>query len=536
MVAGGLGLAGLLYFLIHLGPRPVDLPEQTGAMTAEQWRVSHQIDGIERRYRQKADPAGPPARAREDELAQAIAWQERLVRARPTDVEQTRRLERLQTLRDTSRAEKMWPEVEAAEARLHEGLLPGERVSVLEVLLAMRREINRSHAEARYKDIVRVTQLEREFESAQARPLRDAAEAALAEAKRAAVQQSWAEALTHYTRAREALDELNLKFSRTRYADLGLQARVKAEEDALQGAPQAAEIAVYEQGGDAAVQAGQVEAAAIHYRTAMDLQTELNQRWPRSRFFSTTRLDLLDAKRQTALAGRVLAAMHEEDRAVEALLARRQTLAAAGRISAVQELAAKLGSEYAKSRRSDDGLVRKYAFLATLAGTLRSLQDQLYDQLVPLPNAAHRMLLRAEVSQELYTRIMKINPSREGNAEAPVDSVTWTEASEFCRRLSWVLGQPVHLPTEAEFLQALGDTAYADGKGAGVALQDQGFCHLRDGMAEWLAAEPDATVAAVAPGDAEGAIAAGALVFSQKSKSTRDRSLGFRVVVETTEF
>lgn len=534
VVVAGMALGALLHFLVHLGPRPVDLPEQTAAMTAEQWRVSLQIDEIEQRYGRLPDGAAIPSQSEAD-LVRAVAWQEQLLRVRPGDASQVQRLERLLTVRDTLRARLLWPQIEAVERTLRGELPPAGRVAAMEQALSMRRGINHSHAVARYKNIVRVTQLERDLESAQAQPLSARATAEVAQARAAADQQQWTEALEHYTRAREVLDELNLKYSRTRQADLGLQARVRAEEAALQGASDAAEIDVLERGGDAAAAAGRPDEAVALYQDAVTRQTELNRRWPRSRFVSTARLDRLEEKRQTVLSGKVLEAMREEDRTVEALLAQRQTLVAATHIAVVRQLADQLAGEFARSRQSDEGLARKYAYLNTLNGHLRGLQDDVYDRLLPLPNTAHRMLLRSEVGQDLYARIMKINPSRQARPEAPVDSVTWGEAMEFCRRLSWVLGQPVRLPTAAEFRQAL-QAAPLTGAGEPEPGGDPGFQHLLGGMAEWLAAEADSAAAAVAPAGELSTGQGEAVDFAIRPKDMRDRNLGFRVLVETTAF
>jgi serine/threonine-protein kinase len=66
-----------------------------------------------------------------------------------------------------------------------------------------------------------------------------------------------------------------------------------------------------------------------------------------------------------------------------------------------------------------------------------------------------------EVTQSQFDRVMGRNPSQcaqgqPGRSEHPVDSVTWEEASEFCRRLSELeaekqAGRVYRLPTEAEW-------------------------------------------------------------------------------------
>jgi formylglycine-generating enzyme required for sulfatase activity len=61
-----------------------------------------------------------------------------------------------------------------------------------------------------------------------------------------------------------------------------------------------------------------------------------------------------------------------------------------------------------------------------------------------------------EVTQQQYEKVMGKNPSRYRGANNPVDSVTWIDAVEFCRRLSELPGEKTarrvyRLPTEAEW-------------------------------------------------------------------------------------
>ena len=56
-----------------------------------------------------------------------------------------------------------------------------------------------------------------------------------------------------------------------------------------------------------------------------------------------------------------------------------------------------------------------------------------------------------EVTQEQYERVMGNNPSHFQGANKPVDSVSWDNAVEFCRRLSDQEVVEYRLPTEAEW-------------------------------------------------------------------------------------
>ena len=56
-----------------------------------------------------------------------------------------------------------------------------------------------------------------------------------------------------------------------------------------------------------------------------------------------------------------------------------------------------------------------------------------------------------EVTQAQYVALMGNNPSKFKGRNLPVDSVTWPEAVEFCKKLCEMTGYKYRLPTEAEW-------------------------------------------------------------------------------------
>ncbi|MBP0039062.1 MAG: SUMF1/EgtB/PvdO family nonheme iron enzyme [Roseofilum sp. SID1] len=55
------------------------------------------------------------------------------------------------------------------------------------------------------------------------------------------------------------------------------------------------------------------------------------------------------------------------------------------------------------------------------------------------------------ITQAQYEAVMGNNPSSFNGKKRPVEQVNWHEAREFCQKLSELIGQPVHLPSEAEW-------------------------------------------------------------------------------------
>jgi formylglycine-generating enzyme required for sulfatase activity len=59
-----------------------------------------------------------------------------------------------------------------------------------------------------------------------------------------------------------------------------------------------------------------------------------------------------------------------------------------------------------------------------------------------------------KVTQAQYAHVMGKNPSKHAGATNPVDSVSWEDATEFCKKASEKTKKNVHLPTEAEWEDA----------------------------------------------------------------------------------
>jgi formylglycine-generating enzyme required for sulfatase activity len=60
-------------------------------------------------------------------------------------------------------------------------------------------------------------------------------------------------------------------------------------------------------------------------------------------------------------------------------------------------------------------------------------------------------LSKYEVTQAQYRAVMGTNPASFKGDDLPVESVSWNDALEFCRKLSSLTGRKYRLPTEAEW-------------------------------------------------------------------------------------
>lgn len=537
------------YFLTTLGPRKVSTSSSVVRAPDDPAvaRLSDEVGDLEKRYRQAAD-ANLVTPESVEALVKAIDKQKELLRTfANAGLDQSTRLVRLETELDSVRAREKVTMVDRLE-KDGEELLNADKVDEagekLREALKLQREINLSSASSRYKNYVRETSLAQLVAAVEAAPLHREVEAALAAARKAADEQRWADALKAYTAARDAQARINREFGRTRYADLAGADRMSSEIESLNAAGVAAEIDAREKAGDAAVAAGRPAAAL--FEEAETLQLQVNKNYPRSRFVSSQRIEDLEVKRQTALSSDTADAIQALDRAIGAHLRKRQVVAAEQKIDEAAPLIEKLFRDFPKSRRLDGALRIKFAYLMLRRADLRALQDEVYDLLLPMPGFADRLMLKTEVPQSLYVRVMNTNPSRNPGRTLPVDSVNWTDAQEFCMRLSWMLGAPVRLPTADEFRVSLGDVTgggydawgshNSDGHSHEVGRQkpnSYGFVDLLGNLGEWAFASTEDAQAPVFGGSYLDAPDVLAKVPSElHDKSDRARHLGLRVLVE----
>lgn len=410
--------------------------------------------------------------------------------------------------RDSVIAMEMWPQLELPEGQLESEQSVQDRLQLLTQVLEARRTINQSRALARYKDLAIETKLERDLIAAQAGPLKAKLEAMWNQGRTALKKKEWITALESYTKARELMDEVNGRFARTRFADVGFRSQLWATELSLQGANETAEVDVLVAGAEEALVGEDLAKAAEHYTRAVSLQDELNREWPKSRFASNARFKELESKRQAALAEALMREARELDRAATGLLAQRRTLGAAEQVETIHKLMTRFAAEFPRSNLSDEGLGKKYTFLMSVREDLRELQDLFYERLVPLRGDDAPMILDELVDQVTYVKLMRFNASSNRGDELPVDSIQWTDAKEFSIRVGWILGREVRLPRADEIGQ----------------LTTNGV------MAEWLDAADSSATAPIAP-----AIQAGenqSLTVTSLDKKTQSAGLGFRVLVE----
>ena len=394
-----------------------------------------------------------------------------------------------------------------AQARLAAGDTDGA-IAALRDALKQQRDVNAGVTES-MQNFDREQRLQQEIARLVAEPLAALVKRRTQEARAAMSASRWDEALAALREAKETQERLNQEFPRSIYSDLPAIGRFDAEIASLTADGVDAQVKAHMERARVLTQQNDREGAVKELLAAANAQRELNEHFSRSRFVSMERLEQIETERQTLLAVEPWAAAHEKQKEALRHLRRRHIFNAQQCVRAGLELLEDVAARLPKARGQDDALRSQLAFLNVRSAELAAMQDRIFEQLAALPGEP-RALLKGEVLQADFAKLLSTNPSRNPGRNLPTDSVTHAEAEEFCRRLGWVLGWRVRLPEEEDMRAA---------QAAGAEFQN-----VADGLDEWLAARPGG-------GGLMPVWGADGKVFTA-SRNERARARGFRVVVE----
>lgn len=521
---------------------------------ADQKKVQAQVEYLESRLQILSDnltklgsdaPAGEAMKV----IEEAVVRQGELMRLRPTTQagDELRLNEWQAKLGDLKAREwsRQSRELEAASDELFNQKQVPAAVEKLKAALRLQRDVNASAASPELKDNGRETRLEQEAERMEAEPLQAEVARLLAEARAASAAGRWTEALDLFGRARDAQQRLNRDYARTRFIDLLAVDRIEAEMATLSATGAHDELEELIRQATAAAAENKLARVDELLAAAAGRQKLINEQFAKSRFVSMERIEDIEVLRQTAHAKAALGEVRDLDVRAAGHLRRRELFQAQQLLgSALEKLEATL-AQLPKARGVDEDLRQRLAYLNLRQADLVQIQDQTYDLLLPLPGHEQFALMKTEVPQALFTRVMNTNPSRNAGRTLPVDSVTYPEAEEFCRRLGWVLGAVVRLPSTAEFRAAVGDAAATVANAWGAensssksqtagqkAANAAGFHDLLGNVAEWAAAGPGDMAVLAGGSFAESRAQLQAQPLRPAVKTERARTNGFRVVVE----
>ena len=249
---------------------------------------------------------------------------------------------------------------------------------------------------------------------------------------------------------------------------------------------------------------GNYTKAVIPYQKAKELQKELNQTFPQSRFASANALQQINSDLQNASSYEVAQTLLAEIQQLDELIRLAQVDAVANQAALLKQRYEELMQAYPHNNWLDAVHLEKLTYLAYRFSVLKRVQREALDHLVQHPHNGDWQVSQFEVNQSLYQQIMGDNPSLHRSPRAPVTSLTWTEAQRFCERLGWLLGQTVKLPDASLFsnsletlpvklIQELWVTTHSEQRPKRVdspSLAHDGFYGLINNVAEWIDGEP----------------------------------------------
>lgn len=422
-----------------------------------------------------------------------------------------------------------------------------------------------------------VIRVQKELEESITQPMSENIDELVAEARQARAENNEPKAMEHLGEAVSTMRELLSKYPRSRFARVSRLDALENELRATQLSEQLNHLKVLVKRAQDALAAGRYEEAIQHFERAVELNASLSDSYDLEVTDpGYTLSDLQDALYEARRIPQ-LVDLAETLRLLEQDLAERRTLHAEERLNTllVQWYTIKRGGTITFGLISgpDDvnlleriggleDLELKVPFFESMKGKFGPVQDDLYQRLIEFPGKPGMRILSTEVDQSLFSTIMSTNPSVhttiEGNSTAkpgdlPVDSVSWNEATEFCRRVQWLLGHPVRLPSFDEFrglVERLHNRAppaaskvWSIEQGEretqpvnSLAPDSLGLRHLLGNVSEWCQDGRDPNTRYVVGGtlrDPYQALLAGPSEL--RSPRDRFRYLGFRILVDMSE-
>jgi hypothetical protein len=365
---------------------------------------------------------------------------------------------------------------------------------------------NDARGDAYESAIAREVRLRHHLDYLTALPLHDESVAAETAAQAAMTKQDWAAAQTNFQHAYDLQQQLNRQYPEQSFTDAGRLDQLLQQVNALRSLPDYQRVQKSLADAQAADTAGNALQAAQLYQEAYREQNDLDAHFPDSRFNDPSQLAKIQALLETSQSRPLATDITTQAAALFDDLRNHHADKVRATIPVLEEKAAHFHEAFAQSNLLDADLQQRLDFLYFKRDDLAAIQDQVYAQLATLPGQKTLLLATQEVTQSLYTLVAGGSPSRNPGPKLPVESVNWTEAQEFCRRLSWILARPVRLPTEAEYRAALGPTDSLDlaalswnFDNSGSQTHDvatkapnaNGFYDLLGNVAEWLACPPD---------------------------------------------
>lgn len=552
VILAAAAVIGFFYFLTLMSPgKSVKAPSEYIDPSVESSQLLKESEELEAEF-EKSASAGIVSAAEVDKLRKAIRLQEIYIekaRATSSDRAPMNRLTRLRTRLHNVEAEPLSRLVADFEKNARSAEESGDSEAAdrfYRQAYDIQDKINRGYWLSDFKSVTKVVEIDKAIKNLQVRPMYEESLAAEQRAKEAVSKSDWKAAVAEYEKAVQISRDISLKFPTSGYNDYMRIQRMRGELDSLKSSDLKVEIEKLLGEADGLQKKGEFAAASDRYAMAAVRQKDINQLFPRSIHASEERLseysNLSTEAKSRIYAAEVSAIDREFTEAV-----RSSDIAKASDLSS--NLVARV-EQFRKDfpRNSDitsEDLIR-VRYLNFTIRQIADIQKLVKSALLPVGSGGKKML-KTEVTQKLYSLVMQENPSRNQSSEDnPVESVTYQESMTFCQRLGWILGMKVSLPTEAEFVDAVGNLRYADidaiswnGSNSGGSIHpvaakkanDKGFFDLLGNVGEFVLGVEEGSARVLGGGAQTSADAISVLPRAMADANQRNRMTGFRITV-----
>ena len=552
VILAAAAVIGFFYFLTLMSPgKSVKAPSEYIDPSVESSQLLKESEELEAEF-EKSASAGIVSAPEVDKLRKAIRLQEIYIekaRATSSDRAPMNRLTRLRTRLHNVEAEPLSRLVADFEKNARSAEESGDSEAAdrfYRQAYDIQDKINRGYWLSDFKSVTKVVEIDKAIKNLQVRPMYEESLAAEQRAKEAVSKSDWKAAVAEYEKAVQISRDISLKFPTSGYNDYMRIQRMRGELDSLKSSDLKVEIEKLLGEADGLQKKGEFAAASDRYAMAAVRQKDINQLFPRSIHASEERLseysNLSTEAKSRIYAAEVSAIDREFTEAV-----RSSDIAKASDLSS--NLVARVEQFRKDFPRNSDITTEDLIRVRYLNFTIRQIADiqkLVKSALLPVGSGGKKML-KTEVTQKLYSLVMQENPSRNQSSEDnPVESVTYQEAMTFCQRLGWILGMKVSLPTEAEFVDAVGNLRYADidaiswnASNSGGSIHpvaakkanDKGFFDLLGNVGEFVLGVEEGSARVLGGGAQTSADAISVLPRAMADANQRNRMTGFRITV-----
>jgi tetratricopeptide (TPR) repeat protein len=489
-------------------------------------------------------------------LEEAIRTQREIIRMRGSEIAPKADLDQLEDLLSLY-DEEMGRFLIAQSTRLEEAATAhyeareyDQALNKLQRARNLQEEVNEQYPRSTSRSSTRLHQLSNKLLTWTTKPVADKADALKETAFSLVNSGRYAEARATIQEALEVQQSLNETNRGSRFATI---ARLRQFEEAwktIQTAEDTDRVERLIDEARGALRTKQIELAISKAGEAEAIQQNLFDRFPEERRAGTDKIEEIQTLKDTAASLPSYAGIQEMRTEVRNLLRNRDMDAFKNTVSEWLRATRNFTRNYPRSEYIGQIDDEEVAFLHDKREEIPTLLETVYGNLAAIPGTRDQFLYRTEVAQILYSRVMGENPSSTKGNQLPVESVTWIEANQFVRKLSWILARPVDLPSREMFLSVLGETDEALIRDQAWSSQNtdretrpvgssapnsKGFYDLLGNVSEWLRAGDGARperVLAIGGSARDSFLRLATVPEESRSPTERNRFVGFRITVQ----